>query len=166
MPYRWSDLAPDGERKLTLWPHRSLTRRGFAAFIGATALLFALPLLATLGNAALWFILAPAALVVWAIWAAIVRNSREGARGEVLTLTRDRLTLVHALTTPPLTWGTNPYWVRVRIHPEGGPVPDYLTLAGDGRDVELGAFLSPGERKVLAAELRAALAELQEKPGH
>ncbi len=161
MPYRWSDPAPDGERKLTLWPHRSLTPRGFVGFIGATALLLALPLLATLGNAALWFILAPAALVVWAIWAAIARNNRKGARGEVLTLTRDRLILVHSLTTPPLTWDTNPYWVRVHIRPDGGPVPDYLTLTGDGREVELGAFLSPEERTTLATDLREALAALR-----
>ena len=162
MPYRWSPPAPDGPRVLTLWPHRSLTPRGFVTFFGATALLLALPLLATLGQAALWFILAPASLVVWGTWVAIRRNTRDGAKGEVLTLSRDRLTLVHGLKSPPLTWQTNPYWVRVHIHPTGGPVPDYLTLSGEGREVELGAFLTAEDRRTLADELRSHLATLRQ----
>jgi uncharacterized membrane protein len=38
----------------------------------------------------------------------------------------------------PLDWEANPYWVRVALHAKGGPVPNYLTLSGGGREVELG----------------------------
>ena len=82
----------------------------------------------------------------------------------MLTLTADRLTITHTLSRPPRRWETNPYWVQVRLIPTGGPVPDYLTLKGRDREVELGAFLTPAERKELAEELRAALSSLRQ-PG-
>lgn len=160
MPYTWDAPQRDGTRRLALYPHRALTPRGFAAFIAATAVLFTFPLTALLGGPALWFVLLPALVVLWGVWTAIRHNSREAGRGEVMTLSRERITLTHTLTDPPLTWVANPYWVRVQIHPTGGPVEHYLTLKGDGREVEIGAFLSPDERRRLAAELRDALASL------
>lgn len=42
----------------------------------------------------------------------------------------------------------------MRIYPEGGPVPQYLTLKGGGREVEIGAFLSPEEREALYPDIR------------
>ena len=51
------------------------------------------------------------------------------------------------------TWEANPHWVRVAIAEKGGPVPNYLTLSGAGRTVELGAFLAPEERAELYEEL-------------
>ena len=39
----------------------------------------------------------------------------------------------------------------------GGPVPAYLTMRGNGRIVELGAFLTADERQHLHDELRARL---------
>jgi uncharacterized membrane protein len=50
-------------------------------------------------------------------------------------------------------WEANPYWLRVTLHETGGPVPHYLTLKGEGREVELGAFLSEDERIALNREL-------------
>lgn len=160
MPYRWSGDPATGQR-LDLWPHRSLSVRAFAAFIAATAVGLALPLTSLLGRPALWFVLVPAALTLAALWLALRRNSREARRGEVLTLDRQRIEVVNRMRAAPRTWTANPYWTEVRIRPEGGPVPDYLTLKGAGREVELGAFLSPGERKALADDLRAALAGLR-----
>ena len=53
MPYEW--LPPDdNEYRLHAWPHRSLTQRGFVWFLGTTAALIALPLLAILGSPVLW----------------------------------------------------------------------------------------------------------------
>ena len=57
-------------------------------------------------------------------------------------------------------WEANPYWVRAKLHTKGGPVPNYLTLTGGAREVELGRFLTPLERVELKGliekELRAA----------
>ena len=54
------------------------------------------------------------------------------------------------------TWRGNPYWVRLKL--DAGPVEDYLTLTDGGREIELGAFLSPEERRALYTELAAACA--------
>ena len=35
------------------------------------------------------------------------------------------------------------------LHASGGPVPNYITLRGGDREVELGAFLSEDERIAL-----------------
>ena len=175
MPYQWDKIekAPEQSgafsasatvRRLTLWPYRSLTPSGFVTFIGATVALLALPLLTLVGQPALWFVLIFAGAAVWGTWAALRASSRAASRGEVLTLTADRLTITHTLSRPPRRWETNPYWVQVRLIPTGGPVPDYLTLKGRDREVELGAFLTPAERKELAEELRAALSSLRQ-PG-
>lgn len=162
MPYRWT--TTDGpEATLHLWPHRSLTPRGFVAFFGITAALVAVPLVAILGSPVLWMILPFVAVTFWAAWAAIARNTRDGARlSEELTLAPDRIALTHRpLRGPVSTWEANPHWVRLAIRPEGGPVPDYLTLRGGGREVELGAFLSDGERRALHADLAERLARLR-----
>ena len=41
------------------------------------------------------------------------------------------------------------------LHETGGPVPNYVTLSGNGREVEIGAFLSEDERVELFSELQA-----------
>jgi uncharacterized membrane protein len=161
MPYSWSEVSLDGPRHLTLRPHRSLGPQGFAAFIALTALLLAVPLLALMGGPALWFVLAFAIPAVWAVWTALRRNVRDGLLTEELTLTRDEARLTRrAPGGTEQTWTANPYWVRVTLYPTEGPVPEYLTLTGGDREVELGSFLSPDERQRLATELRDVLASL------
>ncbi len=44
------------------------------------------------------------------------------------------------------------------MHKTGGPVPNYITLTGNGRTVELGgAFLSEEERRTLFNDVQAIL---------
>jgi uncharacterized membrane protein len=156
MPYSWD--TPD-RRRLTLWPHRSLTPGGFAAFFGITFLLLMVPVLLNLGSPVLWMLL-PFVLGALALtWALVRRNGRDrGAILEVLTVTSDAAELVR--TDPGggrRNWKANPYWVRVQLWPTGGPVENYLTLKGGDREVEIGAFLSPDERIALKPELEDAL---------
>jgi uncharacterized membrane protein len=160
MPYEW--LPPDGTaRRLRLWPHQSLTPRGFVWFVGATATLLALPLAALLGSAALWGLLPFLLIALAALWAALRRSWRDHQITEVLTLTRERAELVRRDRAGERRWSANTYWVRLTRHETGGPVPHYLTLRGRGREVELGAFLTADERIALHGALLAALAELR-----
>ena len=159
MPYVWHDAAPEDSGavrfRLELWPHRSLSRRGFAWVIGLTATGLALPLLAVLGSAVLWGLLPFALLAIWALWQAIARSY--GTAHEVMWLDRDRLVLSRSDPgRPDRIWRTNPYWVRASLR-RNGPVEDYLVLTDGRREVELGAFLSPEERQALHAELEHRL---------
>lgn len=157
MPYEWQSDRPE-ESRLHLWPHRSLTQRGFVWFIAITAALIVLPVLAVLGSPVLWMLLPFPVLALAAIWFALRRNQRDTEILEDLVLTPDRITLLrHGPHGQRKEWQANPHWVRITLHPTGGPVPNYLTLRGEGREVEIGAFLSEDERIALRADLAAAL---------
>jgi len=166
MPYDWSppDKANSGVQ-LRLWPHHSLPRKGFVAFIGGTAFLIALPLLTVLGSPVLWGLLPFLIAAVGGVYWAIQRNYRDRDITETLTLTNS---LVQLTRLGPhgkqQQWAANPHWVRVEVHTTGGPVPHYITLRGGPREVELGAFLSEQERITLAPELRRALAGKRNAP--
>lgn len=161
MPYEWlpTDSRDPAQARLHLWPYRSLPRTGFVLFMAGTCLLILVPMLAVLGSPVLWGILPFFVLAVWGMWAALTRSYRDGEIVEDLSLTRERVTLVrHGPRGRRQDWEANPYWVTVRLHPTGGPVPNYLTLKGEGREVELGAFLSEAERVALRGELAERLA--------
>jgi uncharacterized membrane protein len=157
MPYRWHSTT-----HLTLWPHRSLSARGFVVFIGITAVLLAVPLLSQLGNPSLWVLLPFLLAAVAAIWIALRKNHRDREILEELTLTADSITLTHRKgRATPQSWEGNPYWARPTLYKTGGKVPNYLTLKGSGREVELGAFLTEAERLALKSELDRTLAALR-----
>ncbi len=161
MPYEWRP-SPAGSHRLHLWPHRSLTQRGFVWFVGLTAGLIALPLLAVLGNPILWALLPFLVAAIVAIWFALRKNGRDRDIVEDLTLTADRITLArHGPRGRRQDWEANPHWVRVDCVPKAGPVPNYLVLRGGPREVELGAFLSEEERLQVQRELTAKLADLR-----
>ena len=163
MPYEWITPADPGDTaapvaELHLWPYRSLRRRDFVTFISATAAMVLLPLLAVMGSPVLWGLLPFFGLAVGGIWYALQRNQRDGEILEELRIWPDRMTLTHIDPRRGRhDWEANPYWVRVKIDPHHDRVPNYITLKGAEREVELGAFLSEDERAVLYDELDDAI---------
>ncbi|MDU8942647.1 DUF2244 domain-containing protein [Ovoidimarina sediminis] len=163
MPYRWSDTQDP--RTLTLTPHQSMTPGGFVAFMSVTLLFIAVPLLSVLGTPILWGLLPFFGAALWGLWAAINRNRRDAALRETLTISHDRMELVREDPRKGTKrWEANPYWVSVHLHPGDKPVENYLTLKGAGREVELGAFLSPEERAALKDDVLNALAAARTAP--
>lgn len=161
MPYEWIKTAPETGAELHLWPYRSLPRRGMVWFIGITAGLMALPALVLVGSPILWGLLPFLLGAVWAIWAGLQRSYRDGEIVEVLQIAATEMHLTrHGPRGRRQEWRANPHWVQVQLRPTGGPVPQYLTLRGAGREVELGAFLTTAERLALEQELRRAIAPL------
>jgi uncharacterized membrane protein len=177
MPLKWDDIperapAKAGARshggpddrplaRLSLWPHRSLPRTGFAVFIGVTFALLLVPLLAVVGTPVLWGLLPFAMGVLVLTWVMIERSYADARLTEVLTIWNDRMELVRTSPRGAVQrWEANPYWVRVELHKDGGPVENYLTLKGGDREVELGAFLSPEERVELRDDLDRLLLRL------
>jgi uncharacterized membrane protein len=136
-----------------------------AWFLGGTALFILVPLLALIGTPVLWGLLPFLLATIAAIWWALEKSFRDAEIVEEMTITPDRVTLVrHGPRGKRQDWQANPHWVRVTLHATGGPVPQYLTLKGEGREVELGAFLTPDERRQLAAEITEIL-KRQRLPG-
>ncbi|MEM7710546.1 MAG: DUF2244 domain-containing protein [Pseudomonadota bacterium] len=152
--------APHAPRlRLRLTPHKSLTPEGFVWFIGLTAALICVPLLSILGTMVFWALLPFILAAIAGIWFALKRSWRAMDIYEDLILWEDRLRLERHDPKGIRDWEANPYWVRPVLHHKGGPVPNYLTLQGGEREVELGAFLTPPERvelrDTLERELRA-----------
>ena len=159
MPYEWThDTGAAPVTHLRLWPHRSLPRKGFAAFILATFVMITIPLYPLLGTVVLWGVLPFLLLAVAGVWWALERSYRDARMSEELRIDPQN---VHLLRTNPggaqQEWECLSYWVQPQMHVSGGPVAHYITLRGKGREVELGAFLSEDERKVLYAEVVDAL---------
>ena len=159
MPYAWtdSDIEP-ATRRLDLWPHTSLSRKGFAGFILVTCGMLSIPLYPLVGTVLLWGILPFLMLAVGAIWWALEASYKNARLHEALTISGDH---IHLVRTDPRggrkEWDCNSYWTQVNMHPKGGPVEYYVTLAGKGREVEIGSFLSEEERKTLYGELSEAI---------
>ncbi|KIC44625.1 integral membrane protein [Ruegeria sp. ANG-S4] len=153
MPYEWTQTH-DGDQELRLWPHNSLPPRGAMAVVLAVFLFGLIPLFAVLGSVLLWGLLPFLLVTVLGLWLAFEMNYRARSASEVLTLSTTQAHLVHHDPRKgDLEWSCNRYWARPEIHAQGGPVPNYITLAGDGRQVEIGAFLSEEERVALYDDL-------------
>lgn len=167
MPYEWlkpEDPAPRSapRAELHLWPYRSLLRRDFVIFIVATLVLISVPLSSVLGTFVLWGILPFFLIVIGGLWLAINRSYKDGEILEQLKIWPDKITLDHVHPRRGhLSWEANPYWVQVKFDPHHEKVPNYLTLKGGDREVELGAFLSEDERAVLYDEVDRALRDVR-----
>ena len=159
--------APDPFRRtdppvlaLTLSPNRSLSRRGSGWLMGLLAAGLALPLVPLAGTKAAWGMLPFLLAALVGLYLAIRRSWLDGRLSEELRLWPDLVTVVRREPDGrERRWHANPFWVRMRLS-DDGPVEKYLTLRGNGREIELGAFLSPWEREKLHADLRAAFAEV------
>ncbi len=176
MPVAWSYISEDdtlpphigpvanGEKAAliaNLSAHNSLGALGFVQFIGITAILMCIPLLAFLGTPFLWIIFGYLALGLSAMWWGLKISWYRGTVQEKLLLWTDHLTLVR--TNPDgnvQSFDANPYWTTIQLFKTEGPVPQYLTLSGAGRHVEVGSFLSEDERKALCADLRKLLGQI------
>ncbi|WP_069299221.1 DUF2244 domain-containing protein [Neptunicoccus sediminis] len=137
--------------------HRSLSNQGFVITIAFTAAALALPLMAFLGTLALWTLLPYLAAALTALWYFIRRNDHDGTLQEHIRIWPD-LIAVHRQNprSADQYWMANPYWVTTRRR-NTKTVENYLTLKGQGREIELGAFLTSAERITLDEEITAQL---------
>lgn len=138
-----------------LRPRRILTTRQFFVLF----VLIALPVAAVsgysfaLGNVfAPWFAVLDLAIVAVAlrwVW-------RSGDRYERIVIGGARLEVWRS-PGDTAVFEAHPYWVRLSTVGERG-APDHLRLRSQGREVEIGSFLSADERGELAVRLKMMLA--------
>lgn len=157
--------APPPLARALLRPNRSLSRSGLAWLLVVLWGFLMVPLFPLLGVGAFWVMLPFVLGAVAALWYFIERNNKDGALYEELLLWHDSVSVTrHAPGKAVQCWQANPFWVSVTLKAAGGPVDNYLTLRGNGREIELGAFLSPEERATLRGEVERALRLSRQPP--
>lgn len=144
---------------VSLWPHRSLSPKGFAALMALTSVGMAIPVAPILGTAAFWVVLGFLLLDLALLYGLMKLTYRSGRVRETVTLWPSRLRIERVEPSGLVrAWEANPHWVRVTLA-DTRRIQSYLYLSSAGRDVELGAFLTPEERRALADTLRRAIAQ-------
>mgnify|MGYP001044761974 CR=1 FL=1 len=147
--------------EITLWPHRSLGRTGFRNTMILVAFGLLLPTLPLFFTTAGWTMVPFIGGAFLMMWLAFKLNYRHGRITEHLSLWSDIIAVErHELDGEIKRWKANPYWLRIKLIKEGGPVDNYLTLIGNDREIELGAFLSPEERLALKDEIESRINRL------
>lgn len=146
---------------LVLWPHRSLSPRGFARVLGLLAAGLSVPLIPLIGSTAAWGLLPFLIGALLALYLAARRNYLDARLTEELRLWPDLITVERREPRGAVRrWQADPFWVRPRLL-ENARIEKYLTLAGNGREIELGAFLTPPEREALFRDITAALGRVR-----
>ncbi|MEL6979049.1 MAG: DUF2244 domain-containing protein [Pseudomonadota bacterium] len=142
--------------RLTLWPYRSLDPRTLPFIMIATTIALAIPLIPALGSDAVYVLGGFALFDFLLLFGLIALTYRSGRVREIVSLWPDRLRVERIEPNgASKCWEAHPHWVRVDLM-ETRRIKDYLVLSASGRSIELGAFLTPGERRALAGQLRDA----------
>ena len=141
-----------------LTPHRALDRRGFLLVIAALGgLSFLSGVIFALHGA--WPVVGFFGLDVALVYWAFKLNYAGALRGEALRLSDTALEIANiSPACAASVWRFEPTWVRIDVD-EGLHNQARLTVWSKGQGLEIGAFLSPDERRSLADALRTALAE-------
>ena len=159
MPYEISEDTNDPQSKIIeIWPYNSLKPKGFVLFLGSTFVLISFPLFNVLGTTVFWGLLPFLLAAFMGVWFALRRSLNDRQILEQLTLSKEEIALIRQNPTGEhKRWVCSPYWAKLNIYETEGPVANYITLTGNGKEVELGAFLSEDERKALYGELEQML---------
>lgn len=141
-----------------LYPHRSLSRRGFAILMGCIALVSFLAGLGFLMMGA-WPVFGFFGLDVLLIWWALERNFRDGKARETITFNDSEVILArHKPGQPDATESFVRQWTRVELENDvERDLIGRLFLVSRGIKTEVGSFLSPDDRKSLSSALNGLL---------
>ena len=159
MPYDIREDIKNTQIKIIeVWPYNSLKPKGFVLFLGSTFVLISLPLFNVMGTTVFWGLLPFLLVAFMGVWFALRQSLNDRQILEQLTLSKEEIALIRQNPTGEhKRWVCSPYWAKLKIYETEGPVANYITLTGNGREVELGAFLSEDERKSLYEELEHLL---------
>jgi len=142
---------------LTIWPHRSMPTHGFHKILMFTGGMLCLPLIPLLGTPVGWALIPFLLATLFLLWFFIRWNYKDGTLHEDLKIWDDLITVERVDPKGRIQrWHANPFWVRTELYADG-KIENYLTLIGNGREIELGAFLSPEERVSLRDDVDRAL---------
>lgn len=152
-----------GPFRAVLYPHRSLSPRGFLILMVALgAVSFCIGIAFLMKGA--WPVLGFFGLDVLIIYIAFKLNYRSGRMHELIELTPDLLTVTRVEPSGrSRRFEFNPYWVRV-LFSEEVDGRTRLSLTSHGRHFEFARFLNDEERRDFAGVLAGALAHARSQP--
>jgi uncharacterized membrane protein len=141
-----------------LYPHRSLSRRGFAVLMGCIALVSFVAGVGFLFLGA-WPVFGFFGLDVLLIWWALERNFRDGKARETITIKDGEIVLArHNPGKPDASQSFVRQWTRVELENDvERDLIGRLFLVSRGVKTEIGSFLSPDDRKSLSNALNGLL---------
>ena len=144
--------------RLTIWPHRSLSRKGFAVLI--TILVGLLSIIGVgFFLAGAWPVIGFLGLELLVVWGAFNLNYRAAKVRETIETTTETLKIAHTDERGKSEIAEFPVgWLRVHLSPSVTPsvssrYRQRVILSSHGRQAEVGAFLHPAEKAKLRYEV-------------
>ena len=156
----WSDASEATFLKVRLAPNRSLDSNGTKWVFAVIACGFLLPIIPFIGSPVGTTLTIFSGLTFYLFLTLLQKNFQQGSTFEEILISKRKIKVVHQeKNKEQLTWECNPYWTKVHLDTNNPRLKNYLTLAGKGKRIELGAFLSPDERLELRDKIQNALAK-------
>ena len=156
----WKDVGEPTLLRLRLFPNRSLDKHGTKVVFGIIACGFLLPIIPFIGSPIGTTLTIFSGLTFYLFLTFLQKSFQQGSTFEEILISKNKIIVVHKEKNKEYkTWEGNPYWTRVNVDIDNPKLKNYLTLAGKGRHIEVGAFLSPNERMELRDKIQNALAK-------
>ena len=161
-----SDIPPDQKprwlEQMTIWPHRSLSPKGFGIVMGVLAgFLFLIGLGFFLAGA--WPVIGFLGLELLVVWGAFKLNYRAARHRETIHTTTEELMVESQTPAGKRAQKSFPIgWLRVSLSPSESPVmssrdQQKIILSSHGKQAEIGKYLHPAEKAGLSRELGAMI---------
>ena len=146
--------------RIRLVPNRSLDSYGTKVVFCVIACGFLLPIIPFIGSPIGTTLTIFSGLTFYLFLTLLQKSFQQGHIFEEISISKNKIVVVHQeKNKEKKTWEGNPYWTSVHVDFHNQKLKNYLTLAGKGRHIELGAFLSPDERIELGDKIQIALAK-------
>ena len=148
--------------QLTIWPHRSLSRKGFAIVMGVLAgFLFIIGLGFFLAGA--WPVIGFLGLELLVVWGAFKLNYRAARHRETIHTTTEDVTVESQTPAGQRAEKSFPLgWLRVNLTPTEAPsvksrIQQKIILSSHGEHAEIGKYLHPAEKAGLSRDIDAMI---------
>ena len=154
---------PSHRETMTIWPHRSLSPKGFGlVMLALGSLAFCIGLGFFLLGA--WPVIGFLGLEILVVWAAFKLNYRAAKQHQNLTATPQQLTIENISPAGERHYTSLPTaWVKVELTPKDEPeirarYKQRIIVRSHGNTAEIGEFLHPAETPKLATEINQMVA--------
>ena len=148
--------------RMTIWPHRSLSPKGFAIVMGVLAgFLFIIGFGFFLAGA--WPVVGFLGLELLIVWGAFKLNYRAAHHSETIQTTTEELMVESQTPAGKRAHKSFPIgWLRVSLSPTKFPPmrsrdQQKVVLSSHGEQAEVGKYLHPAEKAGLSRELGAMI---------